>query len=167
MAEGLATKRRIRAGHKGSATRILHQVDGLLEEREPELETDKAKLSQLKLSLQEKLETLKLIDREILELTEEDKLVDEIEQADAFKERIYAAMVRMEKHSAVSSPSAGEDTSVHGGDASTRNPPTHNHHVKLPKLQLRAFNGDITTWTTFWDSYDSAIHQNDGLSDHR
>ena len=38
----------------------------------------------LKLSLQEKLETLKLLDGEIVDLTEESHLADEIEQADGF-----------------------------------------------------------------------------------
>ena len=33
--------------------------------------------------------------------------------------------------------------------------------VRLPK----AFNGDITTWTTFWDSYETAIHKNVELSE--
>ena len=37
--------------------------------------------------------------------------------------------------------------------------------MKLLKLTLRAFNGDITTWTTFWDSYESAVHKNSELSD--
>ena len=39
------------------------------------------------------------------------------------------------------------------------------NRIKLPKLTLRPFNGDVTTWTTFWDSYESAIHNNDNLSD--
>ena len=30
---------------------------------------------------------------------------------------------------------------------------------------MKSFNGDITTWTTFWDSYESAIHNNAALSD--
>ncbi len=37
--------------------------------------------------------------------------------------------------------------------------------MKLPKLTIRPFNGDVTTWTTFWDSYESAIHHNAELSD--
>ena len=89
MAEGLARKKRIRAGHKASATRMLNQIDGLLAEEAP----DVSKLSQLKLSLQEKLETLKLLDGEILELIEEDSLATEIEAADSFKEGIYASMI--------------------------------------------------------------------------
>ena len=36
--------------------------------------------------------------------------------------------------------------------------------IKLPKLTLKKFNGDITNWTTFWDSYESTIHLNPELS---
>jgi len=36
--------------------------------------------------------------------------------------------------------------------------------VKLPKLSLKKFNGDVTRWTPFWDSYESSIHLNPGLS---
>lgn len=35
--------------------------------------------------------------------------------------------------------------------------------MKLPKLTIRAFNGDITTWTTSYES--AAIHKNSELSD--
>eukprot|EP00731_Ephydatia_muelleri_P027563 Em0019g436a len=36
--------------------------------------------------------------------------------------------------------------------------------VKLPKLSLRKFDGDLTSWATFWDSYESSIHLNPDLS---
>ena len=37
--------------------------------------------------------------------------------------------------------------------------------MKLPKISLPRFGGDPVKWTSFWDSYQSAIHNNDGLSD--
>lgn len=37
--------------------------------------------------------------------------------------------------------------------------------MRLPKLTIRPFNGDLTAWTTFWDSYESSIHKNPSLSD--
>ena len=37
-------------------------------------------------------------------------------------------------------------------------------HVKLPKLSLKKFGGDLTKWTTFWDTFESAIHQNPTLT---
>lgn len=41
----------------------------------------------------------------------------------------------------------------------------HVNRVKLPKLSLPHFSGNITKWDTFWDSYESAIHKNDDLTD--
>ena len=37
-------------------------------------------------------------------------------------------------------------------------------HVKLPKLSMKKFNGDLTKWTTFWDSFSSSIDANPALS---
>ena len=37
--------------------------------------------------------------------------------------------------------------------------------VKLPKLTLRPFSGDLTQWFTFWDSFIAAVHNNSQLVD--
>lgn len=163
MAEGLTRKRRIRAGHRGSATKILQKVDGLMAGAGPGDTIDTLKLAQLNLSLQEKLETLKQLDNEILELTEEGDLVNEIEQADSFKEGIYEAIARIEKLR-VTTPTTPSATPT-APRSTERTEDVGGNRVKLPKLTLKPFNGDITTWTTFWDSYESAIHNNEALSD--
>ncbi|XP_060557734.1 uncharacterized protein LOC132718123 [Ruditapes philippinarum] len=36
--------------------------------------------------------------------------------------------------------------------------------VKLPKLDMISFSGNRLQWTEFWDSFRSAIHENDKLS---
>ncbi|XP_060608440.1 uncharacterized protein LOC132760479 [Ruditapes philippinarum] len=36
--------------------------------------------------------------------------------------------------------------------------------VKLPKLDIVSFNGNKLQWMEFWDSFSSAIHENDNLS---
>ena len=118
---------------------------------------DLAKLSQLKLSLQEKLESLKLLDGEMVGLVEERDLNSEIEQADAFKEGIYTAVIKIDKRVNQASVPIPEDP--------VDSPPRSNDRVKLPKLVLRPFNGDITAWTTFWESYESAVHNNRNLTD--
>ena len=163
MAEGLARKRRIRAGHKASATKTITKVDELMGAPDSD-KIDKSKISQLKLSLEEKLATVKQLDGDILELTEDDKVDEEIEQADLFKEGIYTAIVRIERLLAAT-PIAPPTIPHVTPRESERPPDASGHRVKLPKLMLKPFNGDITTWTPFWESYESAIHKNASLSD--
>ncbi len=35
---------------------------------------------------------------------------------------------------------------------------------RLPKLSLAKFKGEVTKWITFWDSFESAIHNNNDIS---
>ena len=37
--------------------------------------------------------------------------------------------------------------------------------VKLPKLEISKFNGDIINFRGFWDQFSSAIHSNDRIND--
>ena len=40
----------------------------------------------------------------------------------------------------------------------------HTMKPKLPKLSLAKFRGDVTSWSAFWDSYQSAIHENPSIA---
>ena len=35
---------------------------------------------------------------------------------------------------------------------------------RLPKITLPRFNGEVTKWSTFWDSFNSAIHSNTDIA---
>ena len=37
--------------------------------------------------------------------------------------------------------------------------------VCLPKLEIDKFDGDVINWSSFWDQFTSAIHENDSLSE--
>ena len=37
--------------------------------------------------------------------------------------------------------------------------------VKLPKLEISKFNGDVIYWQRFWNQLCSAIHKNNSISD--
>ena len=156
-------KKRTRAAHKGATTRLIARINDLLAAEES---PDASRLAQLRLSLEEKFTMIKRLDDEILDLTEEDGLAAEIEQADTYKEDIYGVLVKIEKHM--------KNLSVADVPATTE-PPAHHEPaapvlvrsqpVKLPKLQIKPFYGDIVHWTSFWDSYESAIHNCPALSD--
>ena len=164
MAEALARKKRVRAGHRASATRMITRATALLDGYDP----DPMKLSQLKLSLQEKLDVLKQLDGEIVGLVDEETVADEIEQSDGFKEEVYIVMIRIDGRARATSRGATTPSPTPpspGGGASVAAASTRDATVKLPKLTIQPFKGDLTTWTTFWDSYKAAIHDNASLSD--
>ncbi len=126
MAEDLG---RIRAG---SATRTIRQITETLESETP----DRDRLSLLRVTLQEKLDTIKTLDAYIVELIDDE--AEEIEQADACKETMYEAILKVDR---LLNNSPTTRTPVMDRAAPRLN------RVKLPKLQLRSFNGDLTKWT--------------------
>lgn len=73
--EALPWTKRIRAGHHSLATRILGQITTALEGTPPDLD----RLGPLKLTLNEKLETLNRLDKKLL--NSQGELEDEIQQS--------------------------------------------------------------------------------------
>ena len=93
-AEALTKKKKTRAGHKASATRTERQIDEIVAAEEP----DKARLALLQLTLKEKLETIKNLDAEIVDLIDDETvLTEEIEQADGYKETLFSALLKADK----------------------------------------------------------------------
>ena len=39
------------------------------------------------------------------------------------------------------------------------------NYYRLPKLSLPTFNGNVQTWQTLWDSFESTVHQKINLTD--
>ena len=158
----LAKKRLVRGGHRSSATRMVTKVDELLAEESPSI----ASLAQMKPRLVEKLDVLKQLDEQILELiTEEARLIEEVERCDDFRGTLHAAIVKIDDYCSRTRTLPPTDATP---PPAARYPPTESaaaHKVRLPKLTIRPFNGELTAWTTFWDSYKTAIHESPTLSD--
>ena len=87
---------------------------------------------------------------------EEEALVSEIGQA--------ATLIRIDKVTKAP-PTSVSLTTPREGDAPAPPSDSGASRVRLPKLQLRTFGGDLTKWTSFWESFESAVHTNDSLSD--
>jgi hypothetical protein len=80
------------------------------------------------------------------------------EEADAFRQEIYDAINEVDTLLSHSEGSIREDDSAHCSAPTSVWP-------KLPELTLNKFEGDIPTWISFWDAYESAVHNNTALSD--
>ena len=155
MAEALKKAKDVRDGHRAIAKRRMGEADALLEELADKGTVDVTKLAQAKLTLAGKMETLRKLDEAILDvLTDAEDIAKEIEEADDFNHEMCARLVRVERALSESSSSK-----LSGSEPATRS------HAKLPKLNLPTFNGDLTSWMTFWDSYEVAVHENKSLSD--
>ena len=49
--------------------------------------------------------------------------------------------------------------------AAVASPAPGSNKINLPKLSIAPFEGSYVKWLTFWDSYESAVHNNPELSD--
>ena len=92
--------------------------------------------------------TLKRMDGEVLAMTDNADIDTEIEQSDAFKEKVYAARIEIDNCCKTTSKRSPSSTETMNTDSTHRR--GHSARVKLPKLTIRPFDGDITSWTTFW-----------------
>ena len=156
--------RSVRAGHKGVVTKRLTDLEVILQATS----LDKDQLEQFRIVLQEKFELLrKLSDDIVAELHNEGEIATEIEGSEALFDQVRSAIFRINK--AMSTPghvippaSTSPPPSPGGGGHMTT--PTVSR-MKLPELTLTPFDGNYTRWCTFWDSYESAVHNNPELPD--
>ena len=131
------------------------------------------KLSQQKIILREKLDTLKSLDEKILELVddenEEESIEHEVTEASEITDKITWALVRIDstlKSLQINSPiTSNPSTSSGNVSLSPQSGLASNSEIraKLPKLEMKKFNGRPTEWQAFIDCFDSAVHLNPKL----
>ena len=138
----------------------LQRVEAIITDKE-----EKSQLPGLKRALTEKLQVLNTLDADIANLIDnEDDVAGDVEEADEYKQKIYTALHAIDEALAppiVPTPALSASSSTHAHILPAKPTP----QVRLPKLTIRSFDGDITKWTGFWDSFNSAIHSNTALSE--
>ena len=161
----LEKKKNVRRGHRGSATKLIGRINTALAASP----ADEDKLRQLQLSLTDKLQVLKILDDDIVDSTPEDELAREIEQADEAREEIHLALTKLERALRAFAPAPPRTTMADLASTTAATIATAPHPMKpminLPKITIQQFDGSLTSWTPFWDSFEAAIHGNDTLSD--
>ena len=58
-----------------------------------------------------------------------------------------------------------KDTKTNDATTNSRGSSNGHHAVKLPKLELTKFDGNIPHWQEFWDSFEATIDSNSSLQD--
>jgi hypothetical protein len=156
----ITKKKQSRSGYRGYTTKTLAKVKGLLENDSPGVAVE---LTRLKLTLMEKIETIKKLDEAIIDMLENSEDVEsEIETSSEFISEVYGGVAAIDDAlKKLDVPVEQSAKNVSHSNSSISN----NTKVRLPKLEVRKFSGKIQDWREFWDSFESAIHKNEGLSD--
>ena len=163
-------KTRIRDGQRNIAKRLLDQVKQRLSDGSGVSDRQRGKESLE--ALQEKVDALKKLDNQILDLIGGleseglDLLIErEIEESDRFRGELNQVVLQLEE---VLNQSMHSGLAIKGASSQTENPqlanPAHNMKAKLSQLEITRFNGRLQDWQEFWDSFQSSTEGNDNLS---
>ena len=151
--------RAIRRGHHGVTAKIVKEVDELLATGES-LESEQLSRLHVKLQqLDEKLKLLSDIDNEILSKCNVDAIEQEINESKSVTDKMMSCKQRIQE-AIKGSPETAVTTAIVPPVTATNSL----NQPKLPKLTLPKFRGDLTSWTGFWDSFKSTVHENDAIS---
>ena len=142
----------VRRAHRGVTTKLIKEVDEIIGS-DPTTDEASARLKVIHTQLDSKLCFLNKVDEEISSLCELDEIKREVEESEATTAKIMECKRRIDD-SLRGSSSHTHPTSPFVSEA----PPGHSR-TRLPKLVLPKFNGDVTKWTGFWKSFDSAVNQ--------
>ena len=106
--------------------------------------------------LQEKQEELKDIDRRISNLILDDKEFEaELMDAGDYNRLVLKTIVAVTRRLDENMPKPN----VHVGP----NPGASKYHTRLEKLKLKSYDGDPLQYQSFWDSFESAVHNDTSL----
>ena len=158
----VSKKRKVRGGHRAFVKRYIGETNEMIANYE---DGESNTIVQRKITLTEKLETVKHLGNEILDLITEGEDIElqienEIEESESVRAEIQKVILTIEEtldrkiNKQDSNPHVASTSSV----STTPSPPVR---AKLPRLEVRKFSGEINEW----DSFESAIHKNESLAD--
>ena len=160
-----------RGGHKGSVTKKIEEAEQtlhLINEKQEVTDDDRSRLNVLYQILEQKQKVLQVYDEEILDLCAVEAIDKEIEDADEANARIVEILAKLTEKLTIKLPSHGDigESGSIIGQASAAKPEPQQPTVikpKLPKLTLERFKGDVTTFQSFWEQFNSTIHENPSI----
>ena len=134
-----------RRGHKAHITILRNKVTEVLDRK------DISELKNLRDSLSKAIEKVEALNEQInLLISDEENLIEEITQAGE-----YSFTVRSDIHRL--------NEAIAGALPQIPCLPARSVGVKLPKLDIKRFNGDFTQWCSFWDIYEASVHRRTDL----
>ena len=152
----LTNKKRRRTAQRNSVLKLMKRFDELIIS-ETLNNDEKEEINSLRNTIKGKEIIIKDIDNFILDSLPEEEIDADIESSTVFELNIKLMEEKMKRivtveGSRIILPSTGSTTSE------TKS------NVKLPKLDLKKFDGEPTEWQSFFEMFLSAVDSNDNLS---
>ncbi|GBN21039.1 hypothetical protein AVEN_75944-1 [Araneus ventricosus] len=146
-----------RAALRTAVTKYIQQLEKELKKNEP----DDGEVEELLEHLSEKFESLKVVDRECETLYKPAKIDKELEVAEQYRDKTITWRFRAKKHLRKSDKL---NSNCESGTATEIAKLSETINIKLPKINIPKFYGEINQWLSFWNSFKTAIHDNSSLS---
>ena len=169
-----------RRGHRGVATKYTQEARNIADAESID-NSQRERLAMLQVLLQDKLKVLLQLDEDILTTCATEEIEGEIAESDTVNSRITETIKRCKRAkkapvASTATPIIRESTPLRFEE---RSPPdidipenpvnSDDSHVsrasisalklKLPKLTLPKFKGEVTRFRSFWDSYKQCYTQ--------
>ncbi|GBO30226.1 hypothetical protein AVEN_182015-1, partial [Araneus ventricosus] len=138
-----------------SVTKICKAIETELTKTDVNVDALEEMLEQLAVESNE----LKNLDSQIEEFVSDDKLEKEVKEVAEYTQKIITWKFRATKkirERTKNVDSLNVPSSCYKESSS---------NIKLPKLSISKFYGQSSLWLSFWNSCESAIHENDSLSE--
>ena len=158
--EKFKTKRKL---IRTACTKLISTIENVMENTRPENETERTKLSEYLLSLEEKQSYLKDLNCKIEELITDSTIFEtEISKSLEYDESICETKFKIKRKLNELKIEKSNDRAI---DHSNQNTNSSNSQisVNLPKLNIPTFSGDPTTFLEFFNNFTSAIDLNESL----
>lgn len=148
MSKTLEELRKVRVAYKGWVTRSFNEIRDLLAEEDTSIE----ELESAVRDFDKRLGALDNIQEQLEFAIEEEELVADIEEADK-----YRRSLRKVRAEAAKKLKEASDHSDNASNFSCK----EKSEVKLPRLELPKFAGELTEWQPFWDRYEALVDQSE------
>ena len=151
-------------------TNLIKTSRELIEQiKEDQDEAKLLKLESKRNTLIKQTEEVKHLNEEILKAIKEDEIETELMESCDFTEETEEVLVIIDKFlkETTQSNCTTEGLKLMNPSQSPSTGVSENskNKTKLPKLEIKKIAGNPGEWVTFWDSFQSAIHTNEQLTD--
>ena len=181
--EQLPRLRATRVGNKGVVTKLIAETEGILHGPYPLEEKTRNRLVRIEKVLKEKTELIHDLDEKIIAVCKVEDIKEEIENAEDLKMRVMDAIEAISigttpttPFNSSSSSNLTQETntifippSSPGSSSGSQQQPQGNfgngtENPKTARTKLHRFKGDVIQFRTFWDTFESQVHSNPGLT---